>query len=471
MKRTNSSTLTAVIDSLIALTLAVSAVVWANQQHMPRGGLGEFLEMRVTLLNASFSIVFAVLWKECLDTLGLYPGTFTEFIRPTLRAAFACAIMTALLALYFLVRRFQGPVVPVLSAFLVSAFSYELIRVLITRSGLRWNRREVEKVLILGSGRRAAKAWKELRVEYHRSKQLIGFVDDRDPSALPAEFAVRYVCDIGQLSDYLLHNVVDELIVAVPMRSCYDLAQRAVSLAEAAGVRVVTLNDTYGLSYSKVLRARAPLFVELVPKDEKLVAAETLKRVLDVVIASVGLVLVAPICIAICAVIKLTSPGPVFFIQKRYGYRRRLFPLCKFRSMVFNAPELMASLESQNEAHGPIFKIRNDPRITSVGRFLRRTSLDELPQLWNVLVGDMSLVGPRPMSIRDVSLFTETQLMRRFSVRPGITGIWQISGRSSLSFEQWMTLDFVYLDEWSLSLDLKILALTIPAVLKRSGAV
>jgi lipopolysaccharide/colanic/teichoic acid biosynthesis glycosyltransferase len=139
--------------------------------------------------------------------------------------------------------------------------------------------------------------------------------------------------------------------------------------------------------------------------------------------------------------------------------------------MVFNAPELMASLESQNEAHGPIFKIRNDPRITSVGRFLRRTSLDELPQLWNVLVGDMSLVGPRPMSIRDVSLFTETQLMRRFSVRPGITGIWQISGRSSLSFEQWMTLDFVYLDEWSLSLDLKILALTIPAVLKRSGAV
>jgi len=236
-------------------------------------------------------------------------------------------------------------------------------------------------------------------------------------------------------------------------------------------VRVVTLNDTYGLSYSKVLRARAPLFVELAPKDEKLVAAETLKRALDVVIASVGLVLVAPICIAICAVIKLTSPGPVFFIQKRYGYRRRLFPLCKFRSMVFNAPELMASLESQNEAHGPIFKIRNDPRITSVGRFLRRTSLDELPQLWNVLVGDMSLVGPRPMSIRDVSLFTETQLMRRFSVRPGITGIWQISGRSSLSFEQWMTLDFVYLDEWSLSLDLKILALTIPAVLKRSGAV
>jgi lipopolysaccharide/colanic/teichoic acid biosynthesis glycosyltransferase len=142
----------------------------------------------------------------------------------------------------------------------------------------------------------------------------------------------------------------------------------------------------------------------------------------------------------------------------------------KFRSMVVNAPDLMASLESKNEAKGPIFKIKDDPRITPVGRFLRRTSLDELPQLWNVLLGDMSLVGPRPMSVRDVSLFTEAQLMRRFSVRPGITGSWQVAGRSSLSFDQWVALDFTYIDQWSLSLDLKILAKTVPAVLKRSGA-
>jgi lipopolysaccharide/colanic/teichoic acid biosynthesis glycosyltransferase len=131
----------------------------------------------------------------------------------------------------------------------------------------------------------------------------------------------------------------------------------------------------------------------------------------------------------------------------------------------------MASLEHHNEAQGPIFKIKNDPRITPFGRFLRTTSLDELPQLWNVLAGDMSLVGPRPMSVRDVSLFTEAQLMRRFSVRPGITGIWQVSGRSSLTFDQWMKLDFAYLDEWSLALDLRILARTVPAVLARSGSV
>jgi lipopolysaccharide/colanic/teichoic acid biosynthesis glycosyltransferase len=142
----------------------------------------------------------------------------------------------------------------------------------------------------------------------------------------------------------------------------------------------------------------------------------------------------------------------------------------KFRSMVQDAPKLMAQLESQNEARGPIFKMENDPRVTPLGRFLRQSSLDELPQLLNVIKGDMSLVGPRPMSIRDVSLFTEAQLMRRFSVRPGITGSWQVSARSSLDFEQWVTLDCSYIDNWSLALDLSILARTIPAVLKRSGA-
>ncbi|WP_158748948.1 sugar transferase [Acidobacterium sp. S8] len=470
MSRQKPRTLITVLDSLAALTLAVSAVVWANQLYMPPGTFAEFLAMRITLLNALFAIVFAVCWAECSEAFGLFQNTFTEWIRPALRAAACSGVMTLLLALYLLFRRSADPVATMLPAFFVSAFIYQLVRLLISNPGLRSKRREPEKILILGSGRRAIKAWKELRVQYHRTKQLVGFVDNRDPRSFSSEIATRYVCDVDRLSDYLLRNVIDELIIAVPMRSCYDLAQRAVAIAEAAGVRVVTLNDTYGLNFSRGLRARTPLFVELVPKDEKLIAAEALKRSLDVVIAIICIAFTLPICAVIAVAIKLTSPGPILFVQDRYGYRRRLFPMCKFRSMVSNAPELMASLESQNEAGGPIFKITNDPRITSIGRFIRRTSLDELPQLWNVLSGDMSLVGPRPMSVRDVSLFTETQLMRRFSVRPGITGIWQVSGRSALSFEQWMALDFTYLDEWSLSLDFKILARTVPAVLKRSGA-
>jgi lipopolysaccharide/colanic/teichoic acid biosynthesis glycosyltransferase len=142
----------------------------------------------------------------------------------------------------------------------------------------------------------------------------------------------------------------------------------------------------------------------------------------------------------------------------------------KFRTMVRDADALQASLESRNEAGGPVFKIANDPRITPVGRFLRRTSIDELPQLFNVLRGDMSLVGPRPLPLRDVARFTRTADLRRLSVRPGVTGPWQISGRSDIDFDDWVKLDLQYIDRWSLALDLRILARTVPAVLRGTGA-
>jgi lipopolysaccharide/colanic/teichoic acid biosynthesis glycosyltransferase len=160
----------------------------------------------------------------------------------------------------------------------------------------------------------------------------------------------------------------------------------------------------------------------------------------------------------------------VLFAQERYGYMKRRFRMQKFRTMVVEAERLQATLEQWNEASGPIFKIRNDPRITRVGRLLRRSSLDELPQLWHVLTGEMSLVGPRPMSSRDVSRFEDPWLMRRFSVRPGLTGLWQVSGRSELGFEQWIRLDLEYIDQWSLWLDWQIVLKTIPAVLKGTGA-
>ena len=168
--------------------------------------------------------------------------------------------------------------------------------------------------------------------------------------------------------------------------------------------------------------------------------------------------------------IKLTSEGPVLFLQERIGLNKRRFKIYKFRTMIPNAERLMRSLESKNEASGPVFKIKDDPRITPVGRFLRRSSIDELPQLLNVLRGDMSLVGPRPLPVRDYEGFSEDWQRRRFSVTPGITCLWQVNGRSDVSFEEWMLLDLKYLDEWSLWLDLKILAKTVPAVLKGAGA-
>jgi lipopolysaccharide/colanic/teichoic acid biosynthesis glycosyltransferase len=181
-------------------------------------------------------------------------------------------------------------------------------------------------------------------------------------------------------------------------------------------------------------------------------------------------VILAPLMGVIALAIKSTSPGPVCFDQDRVGLNKRRFRLYKFRTMVVDAEQRLAELENRNEVSGPVFKMIRDPRLTPLGAFLRRTSLDELPQLLNVLRGDMSLVGPRPLPVRDYRGFTQDWHRRRFSVRPGITCLWQVCGRSAIPFDRWMELDMEYIDQWSLMLDMKILLKTIPAVLKRSGA-
>jgi exopolysaccharide biosynthesis polyprenyl glycosylphosphotransferase len=194
------------------------------------------------------------------------------------------------------------------------------------------------------------------------------------------------------------------------------------------------------------------------------------KRLIDVAGAAAGLLILGPlVMIPAAVIIKLTSPGPILFRQKRNGLHGRQFTMLKFRSMVSNAEMLRAELEMFNEMTGPVFKIREDPRITPFGRLMRKTSLDELPQLWNVLKGEMSLVGPRPPIPTEVQRYDPWQ-RRRLSMKPGLTCLWQISGRNKIGFEQWMKLDLQYIDNWSLWLDLKILARTIPVVLAGLGA-
>ena len=184
-------------------------------------------------------------------------------------------------------------------------------------------------------------------------------------------------------------------------------------------------------------------------------------------------ILLLPVFAIVAILVKLTSRGPVFFVQQRLGLNKRMFQIYKFRTMVVDAEKKLKEVEHLNEVSGPVFKIKNDPRLTPLGRFLRKTSIDELPQLFNVLKGDMSLVGPRPLQVRDYELFNQIckdWQRRRFSVRPGITCLWQVNGRSSVQFEKWMELDLQYIRRWSLWLDLQILIKTIPAVLKGSGA-
>ena len=196
-----------------------------------------------------------------------------------------------------------------------------------------------------------------------------------------------------------------------------------------------------------------------------------MKRALDIVISSFLLLLALPALLSIACAIKLSSPGPALFVQERIGLNKRRFKIYKFRTMIANAESYLLDLKANNETGGAAFKMKNDPRVTTTGRFLRRTSLDELPQLMNVLIGDMSLVGPRPLTTKDFEGFPESHYDRRFSVKPGITCLYQISGRALLSFDHWMLLDLRYIDQKSLWLDFKILARTIPAVIRGVGAV
>jgi lipopolysaccharide/colanic/teichoic acid biosynthesis glycosyltransferase len=194
-----------------------------------------------------------------------------------------------------------------------------------------------------------------------------------------------------------------------------------------------------------------------------------LKRTVDIVLSAAALIALLPLFAILAALIKLTSAGPVFFEQPRVGCQGRIFKMLKFRSMVVNAEELKPRLAAQNESSGPVFKMRSDPRVTSIGRFIRKYSLDELPQLINVLAGDMSLVGPRPPVPSEVLRYEPWQY-RRLSVRPGLTCLWQVSpDRYRISFDDWMRLDLSYIDRWTLRLDLELILLTFGVVLRGTG--
>ena len=187
---------------------------------------------------------------------------------------------------------------------------------------------------------------------------------------------------------------------------------------------------------------------------------EIFKRIIDIIGAGLGLILLSPIIAIVACAVKVTSKGPIFFSQKRVGKNGELFEMYKFRSMVVNAEELKENLEDKNEMSGPMFKIKDDPRITKVGKFIRKTSIDELPQLWNVLKGDMSLVGPRPSLPKEVEQF-DNWMFKRLTVRPGLTCYWQVSGRNNIDFEDWMKLDIKYVEERNIWIDIKLIFKTV----------
>lgn len=276
---------------------------------------------------------------------------------------------------------------------------------------------------------------------------------------------------ISELETILAQEPVDEVFISLPRDKYSHLVDTIVRLCEEQGIIVRLQADMFNLTIAQwqvdELDGMRIVTIRSGPPDGWQLFT---KRLLDICGSAALLLALAPIFAIVALCIKLDSTGPVFYRQERVGLNKRRFRLVKFRTMVEGAEYQQQMLESLNEAAGPVFKIKADPRITRIGRFLRRYSIDELPQLFNVLKGEMSLVGPRPLPVRDVERIDAHWHKRRFSVKPGVTCLWQVNGRSHVSFNDWVRMDLEYIDQWSLGLDMKILMKTVPVVLKGSGA-
>jgi exopolysaccharide biosynthesis polyprenyl glycosylphosphotransferase len=414
------------------------------------------------------------LWIFLLMYFGAYqsPGATSGFDYAWAVTRAVSMGLAVLLTLFFLMKsQYVSRVVVVTFAVL------DFVALGLVRAGIVWYfRRSIEqgktcrRVLIVGSGARAWRLAETLHAHSEWGLQIVGHLDP-DPARIDHRvFNSTVLATLDDIGGILKDQVIDEVIVAIPRAMIPDVGKIA-TVCEEEGIRLRFMADVFEVNVPRirlVQLGQIPLLTlePVAQEDWKLLV----KRVMDLAAAMLTLPLVLPIICLTALAIRCDSPGPVFFVQERVGFNKRRFRMIKFRTMVDGADKLQASVEHLNEAKGPIFKIANDPRITRVGRLLRRTSLDELPQIFNVIRGEMSLVGPRPMSVRDVNLFDQGLQRKRFSMKPGLTCLWQISGRSQLPFSRWLELDLQYIKDWSLGLDLKILCKTIPAVLKGTGA-
>jgi exopolysaccharide biosynthesis polyprenyl glycosylphosphotransferase len=329
-------------------------------------------------------------------------------------------------------------------------------------------------LLIVGVNERACEIAHKLNRKRELGYKIVGFVAESATTLQQwktrNDESWKILGVLRDLRSILTEERVDEIMVCLPADARFSDISMIVQHARDLGI-VVRLMPNF--ADGNLLRN---MYIEEFDDEyvvtlfrEQLLMQLLLKRLLDATVSLVVLIALFPLMVVVAILIKLTSPGPVFFSQKRVGMNQRQFKLYKFRSMVADAEERKHELQHLNERDGPAFKIQNDPRTTRIGQFIRKTSIDELPQLFNVLSGEMSLVGPRPPLPEEVKRY-EWLFRKRLSVKPGVTCIWQISGRNNVTFDRWMKMDHEYIENWSLWLDLKILLKTIPAVLFSRGA-
>lgn len=458
---------------LVVLMVAMIIASRISTYHPNLMTIKEFFYLRIEVVNIIGFLGMLILWHILFHNFHLYRsrrlGTKIQEYKDILKATTVGAAVFIMAGFFFNIKAFTPYFILMfwLSSSVLSILSRSMIRYILKKG--RIYGRNLRHVVIVGTNQRAYAFARMIEDKKELGYRVLGYID-----------RIKYqpkkgITMLGSTEDVptiMQNHVIDEMVIALPVKSFYEEIKKIVQKAEEQGITIRFLSQLFDTKIAQsrpdIIENFSVLTISSGPQDSFRFFA---KRSIDLILASAILLLISPIMIITAIALKLTSPAPIFFVQDRVGYNKRIFRIYKFRTMVNGAEKLQKNLETLNEMDGPVFKIQNDPRITKIGRWLRKTSIDELPQLFNVLIGDMSLVGPRPLPVRDYTGFNEDWQRRRFSVLPGITCIWQINGRNETSFEDWMKQDMEYIDSWKLSSDLMILLKTIPAVLKGKGAV
>lgn len=463
-------------DQLVMVATAMGIIYYRPEVFMQGGR--HILEATFRIEDAIGMLLLVLGWIGIFEYFIRYKAdrlvALNTQLKSLIKATSASSLWLMGISAVFSVSRFNHTnilifFVMVTTIGLLSRLSLHLLLLSARRSGYNYR-----YLLVIGANRRAAQMAEKIESRPELGYKIVGFVAESPQAAEewchdpPGPWPL--LGELRSLRDIFTEQRVDEVIVCLPVESRFSDIAGIIQNARELGIVVrlmPAIADGHLLRHLDIEEFEDEVVVTLF--REQLLLQLFVKRLIDATLSLLALVILFPLLLLVAALIKLTSRGPVLFAQERVGMNQRKFKLYKFRSMVANAEERKSELIHLNERDGPAFKIENDPRVTPIGRFIRRTSIDELPQLFNVLNGEMSLVGPRPPLPEEVKKY-EWMFRKRLCVKPGITCIWQISGRNQVCFNRWMQMDHEYVENWSVWLDLQILLKTIPAVLCSRGA-
>jgi exopolysaccharide biosynthesis polyprenyl glycosylphosphotransferase len=430
--------------------------------------------IRITEYEITVIIGFSLLWVIIFNMLGAYSyQRFTSLWKELTNVMKATFIgVSIFFAAHYFLRFGRIPRTYILAFCFVNLLFLALDKTALFYVAKELRKRGIsrKRVLIVGNGDKTHEFIDVVKKNIGWGLDVVGIVKAAAENLTCDTSGVKILGTYEDIEPLLHDNIIDEIIVCVPIDQ-FGLIRKVIECCEREGVQIRIYSDFFGRLVKKV-RVDQPYGMNIISlmatQDDELKLY--IKRLLDIGVSGVMLIVLSPLFLIMTLLIKATSKGPLLYQWNVVGLNKKPFKSWKFRTMVMSADQMKAELLDRNEMDGPVFKIKNDPRVTKIGKVLRRFSLDELPQLWSVFKGDMSLVGPRPAGPHELARY-DSWHRRKLSVKPGLTCLWQVQGRNRIrNFDEWVKLDLEYIENWSLGLDMKILLKTIPAVLRGTGS-